>query len=157
MSLKPNYFIIPLVTIATAALGSFLTSSGMSWYDTQLIQPAITPPKIAFPIAWNIIFILTTISALIIFNSKKASKIRKRLIADLFIANAALNVLWSLLFFNLRLLTPALVEMVLLEMTLVALMMLIWRTSKLSSLLLLPYAIWVAFATYLTSQIVLLN
>jgi len=157
MTLKPNHILIPLVTIAVAVIGSFLTTSGMEWYNTELIQPAITPPKIAFPIAWNIIFVLTTISALIIYNNKKTPKNRKRIIADIFILNAALNVLWSLLFFNLRLIEAALIEMTLLEMTIIALIILIWRTSKFSAALLFPYALWVAFATYLTTQITMLN
>ncbi|MBU1992588.1 MAG: TspO/MBR family protein [Patescibacteria group bacterium] len=152
MKLKPNYIVIPLITVIVALAGSYLTRGGMEWYDTQLVQPDFTPPNWAFPIAWNTIFALTTISALIVWNKKGWN-----LIAALFILNAVLNVVWSLLFFNLHMLTPAFIEMIILELTLLALIPLIWKTSKTASLLLLPYTLWVGFATYLTYMIVTLN
>ncbi len=156
MKLKTNYLVIPLVTILVALLGSFFTSQGMDWYDATITRPELTPPKWLFPIAWNLIFLFTTISALIIWNKGKKDR-NFKLIIGLFIANAILNLLWSLLFFKLQLIFPALIEMVLLEITNIALLLLTWRVSKPASLLLLPYALWVGFATYLTYLIHLLN
>ena len=155
MKIKANYFIIPAITIFVAVAGSFFTRAGMAWYDTMLIQPALTPPKWAFPIAWNTIFILTTISALIIWNKKKAKD--RSFIIGLFLINAALNIMWSLLFFQLHLIAAAFTEMFLLIFTLILLVLLIWKTSKTAALLLLPYLFWVSFATYLTYQIWILN
>lgn len=169
LQLKPNYTLIPFIVIVVALLGSVYSSAGMSWYDAELIRPALTPPKLAFPIAWTTIFILSAISALIIWN--KGKKDKKFLwfkvgekytpyfwwIVGLFIANAVLNVLWSFLFFYKHLITAALVEMIFLEATVIALCILTWRISKAASVMLFPYAIWVAFATYLTYLIVVLN
>jgi len=167
MKIKPNYFVIPLITIAVATLGSLFTTNGMMWYDNTLIQPEITPPDWIFPIAWNIIFILTTISTLIVWNKGKDGILQKifhrhdlvrfRWIIGLFIANAVLNVVWSLLFFQLQLINLAFAEMILLETTLIALIILVWKTSKTASLLLIPYTLWVGFATYLTYLIVNAN
>jgi benzodiazapine receptor len=138
-------------------------------YNTVLDKPELTPPNWLFPIAWTTIFILTAISALIVWNSGEDEKryflIFKKKIANhllpflmgLFVANAVLNVCWSLLFFTLHFTYAAFVEMMLLEGTVIALMILIFKRSKTASLLLLPYAVWVAFATYLTSQIILVN
>lgn len=167
MKIKPNYFIIPLVTILVALFGSWFNTFGMSWYQTELVRPDITPPNYYFPIAWNIIFILTTAAALMVWNKPQFEErylvIFKRktkdfnLITGLFIANAVLNILWSLLFFSFRLILPALFEMIFLEATTLILMILIWKHSKVASLLLLPYLLWVAFATYLTYLIFILN
>lgn len=165
---KPNYFIIPLIVIAVAVIGSLFSTSGMEWYRTSLIRPEITPPNYVFPIAWNTIFILTTISAIIYWNKGHQSKflwfdINKKptqrywWIYGLFIANALLNVAWSLLFFTLHLIGPALVEMLILLATIIAIITLGWNISKKAALLLYPYAIWVTFATFLTLQIWLLN
>jgi len=166
---KVNYVIIPLVTVLVAVIGGMFSSSGMGWYNTELVKPALTPPNWLFPIAWTTIFILTAISALIVWNSGQDEKryllIFKKKIEDnllpflmgLFIANAVLNVCWSLLFFTLHFTYASFVEMIFLEGTVIALMILIYKRSKTSSLLLLPYAVWVAFATYLTSQIILIN
>jgi benzodiazapine receptor len=152
MKIKANYIIIPLVTIAVAAVGSWFTQIGMPWYQTELIQPELTPPSIVFPIAWNTIFILTTASALIMWN-----KFHHKKAMWIFGSNAILNVLWSLLFFTLQLITIAFIEMFLLEATLLALLYITWKKSRLAFTLLLPYAIWVCFATYLTYIIVLTN
>jgi len=169
MKFKLNYLIIPLVTITVAVVGSAFSSMGMPWYDTELIKPAINPPKWIFPVAWNIIFVLTTISALITWNrryvenrfllvfKKKEIDVIFLFVVGLFIANAVFNVLWSLLFFTLHQISLALFEMAILEITIILIMGLLWHRSKLASLLLLPYAAWVGFATYLTFQIVLLN
>jgi tryptophan-rich sensory protein len=167
--LKSNYVIIPLVTLVVAFVGSLFSSAGMTWYDTQLVQPSITPPKWAFPLAWTTIFILTAISALIVWNKGRKDKkflwfkIGEKYTADfwwiigLFITNAVLNVLWSLLFFTLHLITASFIEMMLLELTVVMLAVLIWKISKTASLLLLPYMLWVAVATNLTYLILAIN
>lgn len=169
MQFKPNYIIIPLITIIVALVGSAFTTIGMPWYDSVLIQPELTPPKWLFPVAWNTIFLLTTISALIVWNKGTAKKkflfilIDKKpsekhwWIVTLFLMNALLNVLWSYLFFTQQMIGAAFIEMLILELTLVLLIWMIWDISKAASLLLLPYAGWVAFATYLTYQIWILN
>lgn len=169
MKLKRNHIIIPFITIVVAILGGWASSKGMDWYSTQLIRPDLTPPKIAFPIAWNLIFLFTTISALIVWNKSEEGKnfllklFRKKqqpkfwLIMELFAANAVLNVVWSVLFFTLHAIFPAFIEMIILELTLLFLIPLVWKVSKLASLLLVPYAAWVGLATYLTYLIMGLN
>jgi len=166
---KLNYVIIPLITVLVALIGSIFSTSGMPWYENELIKPALTPPKWLFPIAWSTIFFLTMISALIVWNSAQITKnfllIFKQkaedkclsIIMGLFIANAVLNVCWSLLFFTLKFTYAAFVEMILLEFTVIVLILAIYKRSKTASILLWPYAIWVGFATYVTSQLILLN
>ena len=155
MKFKPNYIVIPAITVAVALLGGILTSSGMTWYNTVLNRPDIIPPSWAFPIAWNIIFLLTTISALVAFN--RSTKKEKQLVAFLFLFNAVLNILWSLLFFKLHLISASLVEMIILEIVNLALIFKLWQISKSASLMIWPYLLWVGFATYLTYLIWLIN
>jgi len=68
-----------------------------------------------------------------------------------------LNVFWSYLFFNQHQILASIIEMIILDTTVIVLILLLWPISKLASYLLMPYAVWVAFATYLTYQILLLN
>ncbi|MBD3360173.1 hypothetical protein GF366_00045 [Candidatus Peregrinibacteria bacterium] len=169
MKFKPNYIIIPLITILVALLGTYFTNQGMSWYNTELIRPEITPPKWAFPVAWNIIFILTTIAALLIWNKGKtphgffASLLHKKggsryhWAITLLILNAILNVGWTCLFFGQQMILESWGEMILLEMTLLILIVISWKISKTASILLIPYTLWVALATYLTYEIIILN
>ena len=75
----------------------------------------------------------------------------------LFGSNLALNLAWSLIFFRGRSPLAAGVEIVALEGTTIALIIRAWPVSRLASLLLVPYALWVAFATALTWSIAARN
>lgn len=154
MNIKPNHVVIPFITIATISAGSWVTSAGMNWYKT-LKFPAFTPPGSFIGAVWTVLFVLATISALIVWN-KAASK-KKTTIGVAFILNALLNVGWSILFFGLHLIGPAIYEAALLGVSVLVLMIFIWPVSKLAAWLLLPYLAWVSFATYLTYSIWLLN
>ena len=153
-SLKANYIVIPLITLATISLGSWVTSTGMSWYKTINLPP-FTPPGSFIGTVWTILFILATISALIVWN--KAVGKRRVIIGSAFILNAFLNVGWSFLFFGLHLVGPAIYEAALVGVSVLVLMILVWRTSKVASWLLAPYLAWVSFATFLTYTIWSLN
>ncbi len=147
MSFKPNYIVIPLITIATISAGSWATSGGMNWYKT-LNLPAFTPPGSFIGTVWTTLFILATISALIAWN--KAWRKRRNIIGVAFVLNIFLNVGWSVLFFGLHLVGPAIYEAALLGVSVLVLIILIWPVSKLAAWLLVPYLAWVSFATYLT-------
>lgn len=155
MKIKLNYAIIPLITIAVSVAGSYLTDLGMDWYNT-INLPEITPPGSLIGAVWTIIFILSTISALLVWNLSKRNK-RIWWIIGIFIANAVLNVFWSGLFFGLHLIGASIIEMIILEISVLALIILAWPVSRWASILLFPYAGWVIFATYLAYNIWLLN
>jgi len=153
--MKLNYIFIPLIMIVVSALGSLVTSNNMDWYDA-LIVPSFTPPGFLIGTVWTVLFILATISALIVWNSAQRNKIFKWIVA-FFILNALLNVLWSYIFFGQQMVLFSIIEMILLNITVIILVILIWPISKLASSLLIPYTIWVTFATFLAYQIFILN
>lgn len=78
-------------------------------------------------------------------------------IAVLYGVNIILHMLWSPLFFNLRRPDWAMIELPFLWLSIVALMLGLAPLSKLASLLLLPYLLWVAFAAILNLSIVRMN
>ena len=154
--MKLNTLLIPLVAVLVALLGGLLTAPAIQdWYPT-LIKPALNPPNGIFGPVWTILYIMIASSALIAFR-RVSNKFVLKTISWLFAANAVLNVFWSFLFFSQHLIFWALVEMVFLNLSTVALIVLIWPRSRLASLLLVPYVLWVSFATYLTAMILLLN
>lgn len=155
--MKLNYIVIPLITVVVAWVGSLFTSSGINsgWYDS-IVKPSWTPPGALIGAVWTVLFILAAISALIVWNKAKRNSWFWWVIG-VFVINAVLNVLWSFLFFGEHLIGTAIWEAALLGATVVALIILIWPISRLASLLLVPYAGWVAFATYLTYTVSILN
>ncbi len=138
----------------TAALGGALTDIG-PWY-ASLTQPPWKPPDAAFGIVWTAIFTLCAISAALAWQAADSATARRR-VWGLFGANAVLNIAWSGLYFALRRPDWALLEVVLLWLSILALMVGLWRVSRTASLLLLPYLLWVSLASLLNLATVRLN
>lgn len=155
--MRLNYFLIPLAVFLVAFVGSKFTSVGIDsgWYSL-VSKPGWTPPGSLIGVVWTVIFTLTAASALIFWNKALKYGIFWK-IAALFGSNAFLNVFWSYLFFYRRNMGWAVLEAGLLDATVWALIFMIWPISKRSSLLLLPYALWAAFAAYLNFVIWALN
>lgn len=163
----PSLFVLLLsfaLCFGVSGLGSAVTIGPVkSWYPT-LAKPALTPPDIAFPIVWTILFALMAVSVWLVWRQAIRSPAgwRSALIASwpafvLFGLQLALNFGWSLLFFGLRMIGPALIEMIALLAVLAATILAFARQSRLAALLLVPYWAWGAFATWLTFEIWRLN
>jgi translocator protein len=142
-----------IVFLIVGGIGTLFTSSKVNtvWYS--LIKPSITPPNWVFPIAWNILFLLITFSLYFAWTSAKNKK-QKAKVAILFGINFVLNVLWSALFFGLKQTQLALICIILLWLSILSIMLLMDKISRKSSWLLVPYLVWVAFASILNSLIV---
>lgn len=155
MKLRISYLLAVLITLLVALGGSWVTSYGMSWYET-LKLPAWTPSGQIIGLAWTIIFILTAWSAILVL------KLGRRhpnfwLAIVFFLINAVLNFGWSALFFGWHKIAYSFAEMIILLCNVLALITCTWPISRKASLLLVPYAAWVIFATYLFWNVLLLN
>jgi tryptophan-rich sensory protein len=153
--MKAHFILVPLAVLAVAVFGSWLTGGGMDWYKTIKL-PSWTPPGSLIGAVWTIIFILTAVAAILFWN-KAAHGSRFSWVVAIFILNGVLNVLWSYLFFNRHLLGTAISEAGLLDLSVIGLIALIWPISRVASVLIMPYAGWVTFATYLTYTVWNLN
>ncbi|MEG3143107.1 TspO/MBR family protein [Sphingomonas sp. RT2P30] len=140
--------------ILVAALGMTITEVG-PWYH-HLIEPRWAPPEAMFGVAWTIIFALTAIAGVTGWRAMPTPRARDLLIG-LFALNGFLNILWSLIFFRLHRPDWALVELLILWLSVLALVLVTWRHSIVGAVLLLPYLGWVTFAGYLDMTIVRLN
>jgi len=152
---KLNYFVIPLIVILVASVGSLITSSGMGWYN-DLNFPAFVPSGSFIGMMWTIIFILTAISVLLFYNKSDRSA-HSMMISLLFFNNAFLNIFWCSLFFGQHMMGLALVEIFILNAVNLTLILLLWKKYRTSALLLFPYFIWVCVATYLNYSLWLIN
>lgn len=143
-----------IAALGVAALGGTITDLG-PWYD-GLRKPEWTPPRMAFPIVWTIIFALAAASGVAAWRGAPNAKAADTVVG-LFALNGFLNILWSLLFFRLQRPDWAMAELVLLELSILMLIVYCGRFSRLAAVLLVPYAIWVATAGWLNWQVVQLN
>jgi len=147
-----------LVAAAVATLvalaGGLLTDVG-PWYRA-LRKPAWQPPDWLFAPAWTLIFALTATSAVLGWYGAPNDEARAMLVG-LFLLNAALNIAWSWLFFHLRRPDWALLEVVLLWLSILALILVLWPISYHAAWALIPYLAWVSFAAFLNWTVVRLN
>jgi tryptophan-rich sensory protein len=140
--------------VAVAALGYSATDLG-PWYQ-HLAKPSWQPPDWLFGPAWTVIYTLGAIAA--VLGWRGASDYRRRgMVVGLFAMNALLNVLWSTLFFQFRRPDHALVEAVLLWLSVLLLIVVLRPSSGVAALLMVPYLAWVTFATVLNFSVVRLN
>jgi tryptophan-rich sensory protein len=128
-----------------AFLGSSVTNSDTAWYNS--IKPEITPPGFVFGIVWTILFLMIWLSLYFACtNAKQKDKMKVRL---LFLINLVLNFLWSYLFFGMQKPALAFAEIILVWISILSMVILLRKISKLASWLLVPYLLWVSFAIVL--------
>jgi tryptophan-rich sensory protein len=149
----PTFIAAAGVTVLGVA-GMMLTPLD-SWYY-NLRKPAWQPPDWLFGPAWTIIFILEAASAVIGWQSIRTWS-GGALLISAYVANGLLNMLWSLLFFKLRRPDWALYEVGFLWLSIVVMMEILSHEAGLAWIFLVPYLLWVSFASLLTATIVRLN
>jgi len=156
MTKSPRVF-IPLFVFAAAAVNHYFTTTNLeSWY-MSLQKPSLTPPDWIFAPIWVLLYASGAYSAVIAWENYDRMKMRHCWIKGLFRFNLLLTIFWSYLFFVQHEIWTAFLEISLLNATTLALIILLWKVSKKASLLLVPYLVWVSFATYLNYQIWVLN
>jgi len=142
-------FVICLAVVYIFAIaGSIFTSSQTQsdWYING--KSSLTPPNWVFPVVWNILFFLIALSLFFSWTSAK-SKLEKKKVGILFAINLLLNAIWSLLFFELQNPKIAFIELIFLWLSILSLIIGMWKISRTSSYLLIPYFLWVSFASIL--------
>ena len=145
--------LIPLAVGITSAL---LTMDNMDIYS-EITRPPLSPPSILFPIVWSILYTLMGISSAIIFKNRNDDIENASLGLSFYAISLAFNFVWSIIFFNFRYYLFAFVWLLVLLYLIIRTIILYSKVNKTAAYLQIPYAIWVAFAGYLTFAIYLLN
>lgn len=143
-----NIIISILIPIILGAIVGFIISFSMKNFN-NLNKPPLNPPKILFPIFWTIFYILMGISHYLTKNDEESNKIYyKQLIV---------NLLWSIIFFTLKLRLLAFLWILLLIYLIIKMIITFKKENKTAAYLQIPYLIWVIFATYLNLGLYILN
>jgi len=143
-----------IAAIAAGGLGGLMTDLG-AWYGA-LAKPDWQPADWLFGPVWTLIFALLGAGGVLAWWQSETRTERQTLLIFLFL-NLTLNILWSLFFFRLQRPDWAMIEVAFLWSSIVLLMYVYWRRSRLAALLQLPYLAWVSFAAILNAEIVRLN
>ncbi|WP_422349203.1 TspO/MBR family protein [Flagellimonas sp.] len=157
MKKKLTYIILSvLICLLIGFLSSFATQSSVNDWYLGLNKPSFNPPNWIFAPVWTILYILMGVAAGIVW-SKGFHHIWVKTALYHFGFQLLFNALWSIVFFGLK--NPFWAFLVILVLlTLIALTIKWFRVvSKLASFLLVPYLLWVCFATLLNYKIWELN
>lgn len=146
---------IVICQLAGASGALFTAPAINTWYAT-LKKPAFTPPAWLFGPAWTALFLLMGIALYLVWSKGLPfSQIKTAVI--FFIAQFALNILWSLLFFGVKSPLAGLIDIAVLWVLILLTIIAFYPISRTAGILLIPYILWVSFATALNAGVAVLN
>jgi len=134
-----------LLVFAVAALGAMASVQAQAFY-AQLSKPSWAPPAGVFGPVWSVLYGLMGMAVWLVWRARPAAHSA----FVLFGAQLAVNALWSWLFFAWKQGALAMLDVVVLWVLIAATMRVFWPIHRLAALLLLPYFMWVGFASLLT-------
>ncbi len=144
------------ICLAAGVIGSIFTSPAITGWYVTLQKPFFTPPNWVFGPAWTTIYILMGIALFLVWD--KGIQYRKvKLSMGVFGVQLVLNFLWSILFFGMQNPFYALIEVIILWFAILATILVFYGIDRRASLLLVPYILWVSFASLLNYYVWILN
>lgn len=137
-------------------IGSFFTADSIaSWYVT-LNKPSFNPPNWIFGPVWITLYLLMGISMFLIWREGLKNKNVKDAFT-IFIVQLVINASWSIVFFGVQSLVGGLAVIIILDILVIICIKKFMKISKLAGFLLIPYLLWILFATILNYFIFKLN
>ena len=136
-----------LLTEAVGALSGWLSRDGMKAYESNMVQPPLSPPAWLFPIVWTILYALMGIGAARVYSAPISPERSKGM--NLFVIQLVVNFFWSLIFFNAQAYGFALIWLLLLWTLVLWMIVEFSKVDRLAALIQIPYLLWLAFAAYL--------
>ena len=150
-----KFIVCILLPLAMGSLSGLLSiSSMMDWYPS-LNKPFFNPPNSIFGPVWTILYLLMGISIYMIWVNK--TNTNKIFAVIIFIIQMILNFLWSLIFFFLRRPDLALVDILLLFVSIYIMIQAFKKINVFAAYLQIPYLVWVGFASILNFSIWIMN
>lgn len=143
------------ISLLVGATSGLLTQSAVKNFSQTAVQPPFAPPSILFPIVWTILYILMGISAYLVETTSTTKN--KKNAQVLYLIQLFFNFCWSFIFFTFGAYELAFVWIIILLALIIATTISFYRINKASGILMIPYIIWVTFASILNLSIAILN
>ncbi|MCD8525437.1 MAG: tryptophan-rich sensory protein [Gammaproteobacteria bacterium] len=142
-------WIVALIVIGSV-IGSLTKPEISTWYST-LHRSTLTPPNYVFPVAWTILYGIIGACGWLIWRASAFPNLS--VIKTLYVAQLILNWSWTPLFFHYHLTGLSLLVLGLMDILVCALICIAYRRMRTVSLLMIPYLLWILFASYLNFYI----
>ena len=141
------------LAFVAAAISGIASTRAPEFYQA-LISPSWAPPAALFGPVWSVLYLLMGLASWLVW--REGSK-NTRGALRLYLVQLVLNSLWSWLFFAWHQGRWAFFEIVVLWVMILATVVAFWRIRPLAGVLLVPYLLWVSFATALAYTVWMLN
>lgn len=143
-----------VVSFLPGVFGGLFTGPAVNtWYAT-LVKPALNPPNWVFGPVWALLYISMGVAAYLVWRDGKQGKV---LALGIFLVHLVVNGFWSYIFFGTQSIMGGFITIVILLSLIGILFVLFKRHSTWGAALVIPYFMWVAFATYLNTMLLVLN
>ncbi|ASU33706.1 TspO/MBR family protein [Mucilaginibacter xinganensis] len=144
------------ITLAIGFVASLFTRPQIAgWYST-LNKPSFNPPAWLFAPVWTALYIMIAIAAYLVWQRRDGS-VSYKTAATIYAVQLLLNFSWSIVFFGLHGILPAVFVILLMWAAIILNIRWFAKFSKIAAWLLVPYLLWVSFASLLNLSIYLLN
>lgn len=141
--------------LAVSAMGAAVTATSVgTWYRT-LVKPPFSPPDWIFAPVWTTLYFMMAVAAWRVWRRGGLRQARPAL--TLFAVQLVLNLTWSIVFFGMRAIGAALVEIAVLLLAILATTVVFWQRDRVAGMLFIPYTAWVTFAAVLNAALWRLN
>lgn len=141
------------LAFVAAAIGAIASTRAPEFYQA-LIRPSWAPPAALFGPVWSVLYLMMGVASWLVWREGSGNT---RGALRLYLVQLALNSLWSWLFFAWHQGRWAFFEIVVLWVMILATVVAFWRIRLLAGVLLVPYLLWVSFATALAYTVWTLN
>ncbi|MFC1649559.1 TspO/MBR family protein [Patescibacteria group bacterium] len=154
---NPKLLVISIgISQLAGIVGSIFTTSEIAGWYVFLNKPSFNPPNWLFGPVWIILYTLMGISLYLVWSKGyKESNIKRAV--NIFLVHLVVNSIWSIAFFGLHYLGIAFMVIINLWLMILYLIRLFYGINKNAAYLLIPYLIWVSFASLLNFSIWQLN
>lgn len=149
-------FISIIICQIAGFIGSVFTRPSIQTWYTFLKKPSFTPPNWLFGPVWITLYILMGISAFIVWK-KGLGADGVKLALGIFTIQLIFNTLWSIVFFGQQSIFGGLIVIIVLWILILLNIIFFFKVSIVAGLLLIPYIVWVSFASLLNTYIYILN
>ncbi len=143
------------IPLAAGFLSYLSTKDGIKDF-AAVNQPPLTPPPIVFSIAWTVLYALMGVSSWLVCTSDAAASDKKTALT-IYGIQLIVNIIWPVIFFNLKMYLPAFAWIIFLIIWVVSMIKEFGKISGLAAKLQIPYLIWLLFASYLNLGVYILN
>jgi translocator protein len=148
-------FVVPAILFLGFLSGAVSGSGEENAWFAELVKPDAQPPGWVFGLVWTVLYIMIALAFAMVLHARGARS--RGLAIGLFLVQFVLNLAWSPVFFGRHQVTTALYLIVLILVLAIATTMVFGRIRKAAAWLMVPYLIWLSFASILNYQINVLN